>query len=98
MLSNKDLDQRYPGGFYVPSGRFRASGNTVILRDIDPDNEKGMDVKTYKTNSERVETKLFGNPFVHLMTEYLERIEQLASLEKSLAYGHTAEYMGDKKA
>ena len=98
VLSNKELDQRYPGGFYVPSGRFRASGNTVILRDIDPDNEKGMDVKTYKTNSERVETKLFGNPFVHLMTEYLERIEQLASLEKSLAYGHTAEYMGDKKA
>jgi hypothetical protein len=69
----------------------------VILRDVDPNNEKGTDIKIYNTNSERVETKLFGNPFVHLMREYLERIEQLASLETSLAYSHTAENMGDKK-
>ena len=79
VLNSKDLSERYPGGVHVPQGHFRASGNTVILRDVDPNDENASDIKPYTTDSHLLEKKLFGNPFVHSIREYLERIEQMES-------------------
>ena len=77
VLNFKDLSERYPDGVSVPQGHFRASGNTVILRDVDPDDENTNDIRAFTTDSHLLERKLFGNPFVHSIKEYLERIEQI---------------------
>lgn len=77
VLSPKDLSERYPDGVQVPQGHYRASGNTVILRDVNPDDENADNIKPYTTGSHLLERKLFGNPFVHSMNEYLERIERM---------------------
>ena len=77
VLSPKALSERYPDGVHMPQGNFRASGNTVILRDVDPSDENASDIKPYTTDSHLLERKLFGNPFVHSIREYLERIEQM---------------------
>ena len=77
VLNSKDLSERYPDGVKVPQGHFTASGNTMILRDVDPNDENTNNIKPYTTDSHLLERKLFGNPFVHSMREYLERIEQM---------------------
>ena len=79
VLEPKDLSERYPDGVHVPQGHFRASGNPVILRDVDPNDEDASDIKPYTTDSHLLERKLFGNPFVHSIREYLERIQQMES-------------------
>lgn len=77
VLNFKDLSERYPNGVNVPQGHFTASGNTVILRDVDPNDENTNNIRPYTTESHLLARKLFGNPFVHFMSEYLERIEQM---------------------
>ncbi|KAL9024574.1 MAG: hypothetical protein Q9196_006418 [Gyalolechia fulgens] len=80
VLSRNDLDIRYPNGVEIPHGLFRASGHQVILRDADPDDLDSNNIEVYTTESSVLEKKLFGNPFVHPMKEYLDRIEGLGDL------------------
>ncbi|KAL8912275.1 MAG: hypothetical protein Q9172_007530, partial [Xanthocarpia lactea] len=57
-----------------------ASGHQVILRDADPDDLDSNNIQVYTTESSVLEKKLFGNPFVHPMKEYLDRIKGLGDL------------------
>ena len=77
VLTPKDLSERYPGGVKVPQGHFRASGNLIILRDVDPDDGDGDEIRAFNTDTGLLETKLFGNPFVHPMDKYVEHIEKI---------------------
>ncbi|KAL8895270.1 MAG: hypothetical protein Q9192_003743 [Flavoplaca navasiana] len=79
-LSPKDLASRYPDGVIIPQGRFRASGHPVILRDADPEDWDSKNIAIYTTESHLLEKKLFGNPLVHSMKEYLARVEGLTNL------------------
>ena len=76
LLNPKKLCERYPAGVQVPRGHFRPSGKTVIFRDVEPNDEDGNDIRPYITDTCLLEKKLFGNPFVHSIREYSERIEQ----------------------
>jgi hypothetical protein len=77
-LSDKDIATKYPDGFKIPDPTLRISGNCVILMDADPEDAKETVVRARGAEAQVVEKKLFGNPFVHLMVEYLERVERLA--------------------
>ncbi|KAL9627367.1 MAG: hypothetical protein Q9204_006618 [Flavoplaca sp. TL-2023a] len=79
-LSPKDLESRYPDGVVIPQGRFRASGHTVILKDAEPDDLDSKTIEIHTTESHLLEKKLFGNPLVHPMKEYLARVEGLTDL------------------
>ena len=46
---------------------------------MDTNNEDASDIKSYTTDSHRLEGKLFGILFVHSIREYLDRIEQMGS-------------------
>lgn len=80
VLKRTDLKTRYPEDVSIPRGHFRASGHTVILRDEDSDNvgDGDDDIGAYTTSSTMLETRLFGNGFVHSSDLYRERIVQLA--------------------
>lgn len=78
MLSREDLDRRYPDGIAIPRGTFRASGHPVILRDAEPDDLHSNLIEIHRTDSRILEQKLFGNPFIHPMREYLDRIQGLS--------------------
>ncbi|OZJ04123.1 hypothetical protein BZG36_02822 [Bifiguratus adelaidae] len=77
VLSNDDLKKRYSQGYHVPPPRLRVSGTCVVLRDVDPHDAEQMALQACITNSEVVEKKLFGNPYVHPMKVYLERVKEL---------------------
>ncbi|KAI4231349.1 MAG: hypothetical protein LQ349_005674 [Xanthoria aureola] len=78
MLSREDLDRRYPDGIAIPRGTFRASGHPVILRDAEPDDLHPNLIEIHRTDSRILQQKLFGNPFIHPMREYLDRIQGLS--------------------
>ena len=80
VLSIKDFKERHLGGVHMPQGHFKASGKTVILRDDNPDEENADIIRAYTADSSLLGKKLFGNPFVHLMKVYWERIEQMEPL------------------
>ncbi|KAL8649146.1 MAG: hypothetical protein Q9226_005697 [Calogaya cf. arnoldii] len=78
VLSREGLDRRYPDGISIPRGTFRASGNPVILRDAEPDDLNSNHIEIHLTDSQTLEKKMFGNPFIHSMREYLDRIQGLS--------------------
>lgn len=76
-LSEDDLEERYPKGFCVPEPAFRMSGCCVVLQDVEPDNVAATGWQALTAQADVVEKKLFGNPLVHNMGHYLERVEEL---------------------
>lgn len=80
VLKRTDLKEKDPSEVPIPSGHFRASGHIIILRDEDPDNtdDESDVVDAYTTSSSALETRLFGNAFVHSCELYKERVFQLA--------------------
>lgn len=83
VLAPSTLTERYPDGIIIPSGHFRASGHTIVLKLEDPDEigdeeDEGGEVGAYTTLSSTLETMLFGDPFVHSSDLYMERIARLA--------------------
>ncbi len=79
VLSPEELATKYPNGFAVPSPILRVSCTCIVLRDNDPDDmdEDGFDA--VEVAAQDVEKTLFGYPFVHLMSVYSARVEQLAA-------------------
>jgi len=78
VLSEAELAERYPSGFSVPPPLMRASGNVVVLQDLDPDDAEVEGCRAVAVSADVLERKLFGNPFVHSMALYLSRIVSLA--------------------
>lgn len=64
--------------FRVPPPVLYGSGDCLILRDADRNSADSAEIDACIVERRVLDTKLFGNPFVHSMKIYLERIEKLA--------------------
>jgi hypothetical protein len=73
-LSASGLKTRYPDGFAVPPPVLRLSGDLILLRDMDPENVEESSISAFSVQREVLEKKLFGDPRMHYMKEYLYRI------------------------
>ncbi|RYO88023.1 hypothetical protein DL764_008782 [Monosporascus ibericus] len=73
----RHLQENYPNCFTVPAPVFRVSGSCIILRDNDCDNVDAVGWNAVTIRADKLERKLFGNPALHLKTEYLERVKDL---------------------
>lgn len=81
------LDEKTLEGRYAPSAKnivpqpvLRVSGVCILLRPVDPDAEDDdQDFEASRVPAEEIEQSLFGNPFVHLMGQYVKRVQFLAS-------------------
>ncbi|RYP48538.1 hypothetical protein DL768_005577 [Monosporascus sp. mg162] len=71
------LTEKYPEGFTVPAPVFRVSGSCIVLRDNDPDNVDDVGWNAVTIRADKLERKLFGNPALHPMAEYLKRVKDL---------------------
>lgn len=63
--------------FRVPPPVLYGSGDGLILRDADRNLADSAEIEACIVERRVLDTKLFGNPFVHSMKIYLERIEKL---------------------
>jgi hypothetical protein len=66
--------EKHPDGVQMPDPFFKISGNCILLRDPDPEDSNAEDIQPCMVASNIIESRLFGNPFVHGMKEYLSRI------------------------
>jgi len=74
-----ELAQRHPGRvFQPPNPVFRVSGaECVVLRDNDSEDVDAVGWNAVVVQPHVLERKLFGNPGVHHMVDYLERVQYL---------------------
>jgi hypothetical protein len=61
-------------GFTVPPPILRLSGDLVLLRVL---NDEDLSPRWYSVTADDVQSKLFGNPIEHEMSEYRARIYRL---------------------
>ncbi|KAL7274318.1 hypothetical protein RUND412_002790 [Rhizina undulata] len=75
----------------LPLPSYFNSGKLVILRDVAPEDAEEVDAKPFTVNQTKLSTTVFGNPAVHRMSEYLNRIMGIwtgRSLERGFSIGH----------
>ncbi|KAF2144353.1 uncharacterized protein K452DRAFT_223300 [Aplosporella prunicola CBS 121167] len=63
-----------PASLELPVSQYIWSGRCIILRDVAPDESDKIDIKPFEVQLEILRNILFGNPIMHSMTLYLERI------------------------
>lgn len=79
VLSNEELENRYPQGFRVPAAKYRVSGQCVVLQDVDAADLDAVNWKAVVIDGAQIEKKLFGNPFLHQMRHYIDGITALGA-------------------
>ena len=80
-LPDSEFARKCGVDFHAPSPVLQGSGECVVLRDIDPDSINSTEYEACVVERSVLDTKLFGNPSVHQMSIYMERVENL--LEKA---------------
>jgi len=75
----KDPEELVAEGFHVPAAKYRVSGQCVVLQDNDPDDPDAVGWKAVVVDGTQMESKLFGNPFLHQMKYYNAGITALAA-------------------
>lgn len=90
VLSPQGFEKEYGKLDETPKQVYHVSGQCIVLRDEDPDNEENDlgSFKAYVIVNSLLESCLFGNPFMHMMDEY---IRSLGSL-KADGYGEKLEW------
>lgn len=75
----KDPEELVAEGFRVPAAKYRVSGQCIVLQDSDPDDTDAVGWKAVVVDGTQMESKLFGNPFLHQMKYYNAVITALAA-------------------
>lgn len=80
-LDRQGLEKKYKVSStkIVPTPVLRVSGTCVVMKEVDADAVDGIGFEAFEVPPENVEDSLFGNPLAHLMDEYIERVDYIAS-------------------
>ena len=71
---------REPTRVEVPDPFYRISGTCVVLRDVASDEVEEVEPKPFRVEAAVLNGALFGNPVLHSMREYLNRVIKLCEL------------------
>ena len=69
----------------VPDPIYTTSGTCIILRDVSPDDADDVLPAAFLVDPEVLSQVLFGNPILHSMREYLDRVTTLHNQVKDKA-------------
>lgn len=73
---------REPTRFEMPDPYYNISGTCVVLRDVASDEAEEVEPKAFSVEPAVLKTALFGNPVLHSMREYLNRVKNLYELSE----------------
>jgi hypothetical protein len=62
----------------VPAPKLNGSGKCVVLKDKDANSLDSSEFAAYVVDRAVLDTKMFGDPFMHFMKEYLKRTKFVA--------------------
>ena len=71
---------REPTRLEMPDPYYRISGTCVVLRDVASDEAEEVEPKAFSVEPAILNRALFGNPVLHSMREYLNRVNKLREL------------------
>jgi len=74
-LSGKESADKV-GVAVIPTPVLRVCGDCVVLMDDDPDDWSTRSVKAAEVDGSLIETRLFGDPWMHLTDEYERMLDQ----------------------
>lgn len=72
---SSELYKKKFGKVIVPSPELRVCGNCIVLIDQNPDDIEERFVQAVQAEGAFIESRLFGNPFLHMAEEYGNMLE-----------------------
>ena len=82
---------RLPTRLEMPDPFYSISGTCVVLRDVASDEAEEVEPEAFGVEPAVLNRALFGNPVLHSMREYLNRVNKLRELAEIGAFSSANE-------